>query len=81
MRDHKWTLAAFVSRRQVTAVALLILLTLGAMPAKAQDLFGFLRLFSPQVVRAPVYQPYTDRVLPDLEPRVVRRRPKVVLMG
>jgi hypothetical protein len=28
-----------------------------------------------------VYQPYTDRVLPDLEPRVVRRRPKVVLMG
>jgi hypothetical protein len=78
MRDHKWTLAAFVSRRQVTAVALLILLTLGAMPAKAQDLFGFFRLFSPQVVRAPVYQPYTDRVLPGLEPRVVHRRPKVV---
>ena len=59
MRDHKWTLAAFVSRRQVTAVALLIPLTLGAMPANAQDLFGFSRLFSPQVVRAPVYQPYT----------------------
>jgi hypothetical protein len=70
-----------LSRGQVTAVALLIPLTLGAMPAKAQDLFGFFRLFSPQVVRAPVYQPYTDCVLPDREPRVVRRRPEVVLMG
>ena len=80
MRDRKRTLASFVPRLQVVTLALMMPLTLSAVPAQAQDVFGLFRLFSPQVVRTPVYQPYNynDHLLPDLEPRVVRRRPKAV---
>src|SRR5215203_7126978 len=64
--------------RRATGLALLVLLTLSAAPASAQDLFGFLRLFSSPIAREPVYQPYELRALPEFERRTIRRRPKVV---
>jgi hypothetical protein len=71
-------LVNFVRRRRATALALLVPLTLSAAPASAQDLFGFLRLFSSPIAREPVYQPYELRALPEFERRTIRRRPKVV---
>src|SRR5215207_3804064 len=65
-------------RRRVTALALLVPLTLSAAPASAQDVFGFLRLFSSPTAREPVYQPHEFRALPEHAPRTIRRRPKVV---
>ena len=62
----------------MSALALLVPLTLSASPARAQDVFGFLRLFSSPIAREPVYQPYELRALSDLERRTIRRRPKVV---
>ena len=60
-------------------LALLVPLSLSPAPASAQDVFGFLRLFSsPPVARAPVYQPHGYRPLPVLARRTIRRRPKVV---
>ena len=64
--------------RRATALALLVPLTLSAAPASAQDVFGFLRLFSSPTAREPVYQPHEFRALPEHAPRTIRRRPKVV---
>jgi hypothetical protein len=62
----------------LVALGLLVPLSLSAAPASAQDVFGFLRLFSSPPVAREVYQPYDYRPLPDLERRTIRRRPKVV---
>jgi hypothetical protein len=78
MRQAVMELATFARRRRVSALALLVPLTLSASPASAQDVFGFLRLFSSPNAREPVYQPYELRALSDLERRTIRRRPKVV---
>jgi hypothetical protein len=78
MRERVKNLVVFVPRQPVVTIALIMPLALGALPARAQDILGFFGLFSPQVVRAPMYEPYNDRVLPDAERRIVRRRPKVV---
>ena len=77
MRGRVQKLVARVPRRAFS-IALLVPLTLGAVPAQAQDIFGFFRLFAPPVARVPAYEPYAGRVVPDIEPRPVRRRPKVV---
>ena len=78
MRQLVMELVTFARRRRVSALALLVPLTLSASPASAQDVFGFLRLFSSPIAREPVYQPYELRALPELERRTIRRRPKVV---
>ena len=78
MRQLVMELVTFARRRRVSALALLVPLTLSAAPASAQDVFGFLRLFSSPIAREPVYQPYELRALPELERRTIRRRPKVV---
>ena len=78
MRQAVMELVTFARRRRVSALALLVPLTLSASPASAQDVFGFLRLFSSPIAREPVYQPYELRALSDLERRTIRRRPKVV---
>jgi hypothetical protein len=56
MRDHKRTFAAFFPRQQAVTLKLIMPLTLSAVSAQAQDVFGLFRLFSPQAVRTPVYQ-------------------------
>src|SRR3954468_8774936 len=78
MRQAVMELVTFARRRPVSALALLVPFTLSASPASAQDVFGFLRLFSAPIAREPVYQPYELRALPELERRTTRRRPKVV---
>ena len=64
------------SRRRVSALALLVPLTKSVSPASAQDVFGFLRLFSSPIAREPVYQPYESRRPAGLQRRTPRRRPK-----
>ncbi len=78
MRQLVMQLVTVGPRRRVTALAVLVPLTLSAAPASAQDVFGFLRLFSSPTAREPVYQPHEFRALPEHAPRTVRRRPKVV---
>ena len=78
MRQLVMELVTSARWRRATALALLVPLTLSAAPASAQDLFGFLRLFSSPIAREPVYQPYELRALPEFERRTIRRRPKVV---
>ena len=78
MRELGTDLASSAQRYRVPAIALLASLTLGVVPAAAQDFFGLLRLFAPPVVSAPAFQPYEYRAVPDIEQRIVRRRPKVV---
>jgi len=78
MRQLVMQLVTVGRRRRATALALLVPLTLSAAPASAQDVFGFLRLFSSPTAREPVYQPHEFRALPELAPRTIRRRPKVV---
>ena len=78
MRQLVMQLVTVGRRRRATALALLVPLTLSAAPASAQDVFGFLRLFSSPTAREPVYQPHEFRALPEHAPRTVRRRPKVV---
>jgi hypothetical protein len=78
MRQLVMELVTSARWRRATALALLVPVTLSAAPASAQDLFGFLRLFSSPIAREPVYQPYELRALPEFERRTIRRRPKVV---
>jgi hypothetical protein len=46
---------------------------------RAQDFFGFFRIFLPPVAAVPTYQPYDYRNVPDFERPVIRRRPKPVV--
>jgi hypothetical protein len=64
--------------RQALLVAVLLSIFLISPPASAQDLFGFLKLFSAPVEREPVYRPYELRSAGE---RRAIRRPKKVARG
>jgi hypothetical protein len=66
--------------RSVFVLAVTLPLAAGAIPAQAQDIFGFFRAFSPRVAPPPTYQPYEYRHGVEVErPRPkVRSRPKLV---
>lgn len=58
----------------IVAVGLAVPFTISAVPAQAEGLFGFLKLFSPPPAPAPVYQPY--QFAPEPERPRIRSRPK-----
>lgn len=69
---------AFAPRRFLLCLAAAAPLAVAAGTAQAQDLFGFLRLFSGPAVRVPVNPSYDFRPLPDFGAPVRRFRPRVV---
>lgn len=76
-----WSRLASVARScSLLAVALILPSAIGAIPAQAQDLFGFFRAFSQPATPAPAPQSFGYQPDPEFERprRKARRRPKPV---
>ncbi len=73
---------AFAKPCSVLTLVITLPIVSVAVPARAQDFFGFFRPFSPPIVSVPTYQPFEYRPFPALErPKTrpkVRPRAKVV---
>ncbi len=72
------TLATKLLARPDRAVAVLALLgcSLVAVPAQAQDFFGFFRIFAPPPAPVPTYQPFDYQAVPSFERPRPRLRPR-----
>jgi hypothetical protein len=70
MRDFVTTFAKTVKPLPLIALSLLLLPGIGPAPARAQDIFSFLGLFSRPAAAVPTYQPF--------EQPVARPHPKAV---
>jgi hypothetical protein len=76
MREASKEVVSSRRPRGVVALACMASLSLSAGPAIAQDVFGFLRLFSSPIPQGPAYQPYDHRPFPDVSGRTSRRPKK-----
>ena len=78
MRNLIINVGSFARRKRGIALSFVVASLISIGPAHAQDLFGFLRLFSPPQVSVSPPNPYDYSAPPDLERPAPRRRPKVV---
>jgi hypothetical protein len=62
----------------VAAFLSVLPISMSAVPAQAQDLFGFLRVLFRPAAPVPAYQPFDYRSVPALERYRLRPRPKAV---
>jgi hypothetical protein len=58
---------AFVKPCSILTLSVTVPILCSAVPARAQDFFGFFRPFSRPIVSVPIYQPFGYRPLPELE--------------
>jgi hypothetical protein len=69
-------LVALVKLCSVLTMASVLLFTISAVPARAQDIFGFFRAFAPPPAPAPTYHPFRYYHSPARERRKPKLRPK-----
>jgi hypothetical protein len=78
MPDFVTTRVEAVRRRHAIVLSAILVLTTSAVPARAQDVFGLLRLFLPPAPSAPVYRPAEQPGGQTMERPAARSRPKAV---
>lgn len=69
-------LVALVKLFSVFTMASVLWLSVGAVPAQAQDIFGFFRAFAPPPTDVPAYHPFRYHRSPARERRKSKPRPK-----
>lgn len=65
-----------VMRRRLLSAGLILAAGIATVPAHAEGLFGFLRLFAPPPAPAPAYRPFEERAPDFTQPRPKPVRPK-----
>ena len=71
------TFVALTKSCGILTIALAISFGISAVPARAQDIFGFFRALSQPPARVPTYQPFEYRRSPAPERRRAKARPKL----